>query len=100
MYKLNLLDLFIHFCRENIGAGDKKQEARETVAECEHALDEVQATLRTKQTDLMHLEENKGRIEQEQRNIKVDLDQKTSSLSKYSTYCIIKIYNFINYYSS
>ena len=93
MCKLNLLDIFINFCRENSGVGDKKQEARATAAEYEQKLNEVPATLTTKETDLMHLEENKGRIVQEHRNIKIDLDQKTSSLSKYHIYCIIKMYN-------
>ena len=93
MCKLNLLDIFINFCRENSGVGDKKQEARETGAKYEHTLNEVQATLTTKKTDLMHLEENKGRIVQEHHNIKIDLDKKNSSLSKYHTYCIINMYN-------
>ena len=43
------------------GAADgKRQEANQIIAQCEQKIDEVQATLRTKETDLMHLEEKKA----------------------------------------
>ncbi|XP_011496853.1 PREDICTED: structural maintenance of chromosomes protein 6 [Ceratosolen solmsi marchali] len=68
--------------RENSAAGDKKQEAKQKMNESEQQLDEVEAMLRTKQTDLMHLEENKRRIEQKGQKFRIEIEQKRSALYK------------------
>lgn len=83
---------------ERLEAGSSKQEAerqisRENLARFEHNLDEVEATLRTKQTDQMHLEanirehmkreENSLRIQVDTSNIKMkQISQKLSAIKK------------------
>lgn len=79
---LALLNLSLIF-REHSAITDKRQQTKQEISALEQQLDEVEATLRTKQTDQMHLEENKTRIEQEERNVKIDFDQKKGHLSEY-----------------
>ncbi|XP_058791643.1 structural maintenance of chromosomes protein 6 [Phymastichus coffea] len=67
--------------KEECDVDVKRQEARYSIEECEQQLDEILATLRTKQTDLMHFEENSNRLDKEEKAIKIEIDSKKRELN-------------------
>ncbi|XP_012283644.1 structural maintenance of chromosomes protein 6 [Orussus abietinus] len=54
---------------------DKRQQIKQTVSKYMQQLDEVEAMLRTKQTDQMHLEADKVRLQQDERSTFNDREQ-------------------------
>ncbi|XP_014236260.1 structural maintenance of chromosomes protein 6 [Trichogramma pretiosum] len=68
---------------ESSALDHRRQEAKANLVNYEQQSHEVEATLRTKQTDLMHLEENKRRLENECSKLKMELDSKNMALNQH-----------------
>ncbi|KAJ8681598.1 hypothetical protein QAD02_017390 [Eretmocerus hayati] len=68
---------------ENSETDEKKRRAESETQDNLQKLDDIEATLRTKQTDLMHWEETKRRLEQEVNAVKIDVEQKRRELRKF-----------------
>lgn len=68
-------------------SGDDKQDERNKMKQClgelQHKLDEVEAMLRTKKTDSMHLETNKVRRSQEIQSKKIEIDSNEVRIRMY-----------------
>ncbi|XP_033215267.1 structural maintenance of chromosomes protein 6 isoform X2 [Belonocnema kinseyi] len=58
----------------------EKQEAREKLAKLEQNLDEVQATLRTKQTDQMHTENDRARLQQQEQALRIQVESSATRI--------------------
>ncbi|XP_014205364.1 structural maintenance of chromosomes protein 6 [Copidosoma floridanum] len=67
---------------EKARGGAEKQELTEELKKCEEELETVVATLQTKQTELMHFEENKRLLDQQYHNASMDVEQKKINLTK------------------
>ncbi|XP_066600099.1 structural maintenance of chromosomes protein 6 [Prorops nasuta] len=61
---------------------NKKEEIQNHISECENKLDEVEAMLRTKQTDEMHFESNKVRLSQELKSKKIEMERYEGQIKK------------------
>lgn len=59
---------------------------KQCLGELQHKLDEVEAMLRTKKTDSMHLETNKVRRSQEIQSKKIEIDSNEVRIRMYE-YC-------------
>ncbi|KAK2582068.1 hypothetical protein KPH14_002772 [Odynerus spinipes] len=72
---------------QRLECGDDKQDERNKMKQdlmvLQHKLDEVEAMLRTKQTDLMHLETNKMRRLQEAQSKKIEIDSSEARIRKF-----------------
>lgn len=54
----------------------------EKLSKLEEKSDEIEASLRTKQTELMHLETNNTRLTQEKLSAKIEMDNCIASIRK------------------
>ena len=70
------------FCSCNDEEHNKKKEMKERLAKLEEKLDEYDASLRTKQTELMHLEADKVRLMQEVNYAKNETENCNRHISK------------------
>ncbi|XP_046814733.1 structural maintenance of chromosomes protein 6 isoform X1 [Vespa crabro] len=71
---------------QRLECGDDKQDERNKIKQClgelQHKLDEVEAMLRTKKTDSMHLETNRVRRSQEIQSKKIEIDSNEVRIRK------------------
>lgn len=72
----------IFICSDNNQIEDEKRQVKSKLAKLEEQLSEVDAMLLTKKTDQMHIEGNKSHLVQEERAIKIDLDQNDTRIRK------------------
>lgn len=80
------------FCSCNDKEHNERKEMKERLSKLEEKLDELEASLRTKQTEVMHLEADKMRLSQEIKSAKYEVDGSDISISEY---IYISVVNFI-----
>lgn len=69
-------------CSSNNEEYNKRKEMTERLSKFEEKLDEVEASLRTKQTELMHLEADKLRLSQDVQSARNEVDNFNRHIGK------------------